>query len=36
MAELEYSEGEELKDESHDLRLFDKEDGGAGADREVE
>lgn len=29
-AELEYGEGEELEDKSHDERLFDVEDGGAG------
>jgi hypothetical protein len=29
-AELEFGEGEELEDKSHDERLFDVEDGGAG------
>ena len=29
-AELEYGEGEELEDKSHDERLFDVDDGGAG------
>ena len=36
MAELEYGEGNELKDKLHDSRLFDKEDGVAGAKREAE
>jgi hypothetical protein len=33
MSKLEYGKGEELKDESRGSRLFDKEDGGAGAKR---
>jgi hypothetical protein len=33
MSALEYGKGEELEDESHGLRLFDGEDGGAGAKR---
>lgn len=36
MAELEYGEGEELEDKSHDSRLFDDEDEGEGARREAE
>ena len=36
MAKLECGEGNELKDKLHDSRLFDKEDGGAGAKREAE
>jgi hypothetical protein len=36
MAELEYGEGEELEDKSHDSRLFDDEDDGEGARREAE
>ena len=36
MPELEYGEGDELEDVSHDSRLFDDEDGGAGAEREAE
>jgi len=36
IAQLEYGEDDELKDESHDLRLFNKEDGGADAKREAE
>lgn len=34
--ELEYGEGEELEDESHDSRLFDAEDGGKGVNREAD
>jgi len=36
MTELEYAEGDKLKDELHDLLLFDKEDRGAVAKREAE
>ena len=36
MSELEYGEGDELEDMPHDSRLFDEEDGGAGAEREAE
>ena len=36
MAELKYGEGNELKDKLHDSRLFNKEDGGAGAKGEAE
>jgi hypothetical protein len=38
MPELEYGEGDELEDvsHSHDMRLFDDEDGGAGAEWEAE
>ncbi|KAL3786406.1 hypothetical protein HJC23_002963 [Cyclotella cryptica] len=34
-AELEYGEGDELEDKSHDERLFDLEDGGAGMTKEA-
>ncbi|KAL3757386.1 hypothetical protein ACHAWU_008547 [Discostella pseudostelligera] len=34
--ELEYGEGEELEDESHDSRLFDVDDGGKGVNREAD
>lgn len=34
--ELEYGEGEELEDESHDSRLFDAEDGGKGVNSEAD
>ena len=30
------TEGDNLKDKLHDLRLFDEEDGGAGVEREAE
>jgi hypothetical protein len=33
--ELEYGEGEELEDKSHDERLFDVEDGGAGLKKQA-
>jgi hypothetical protein len=36
MAKLEYGEGNELKDELHDLLLFDKEDKRVGAEREAD
>ena len=36
MAQLEYGEDDKLKDESLDLRLFDKEDRGASAGWEAE
>ncbi len=35
MAKLEYGEWDELEDKLHDLSLFYKEDGGAGANREA-
>jgi len=34
-AELEYGEGDELEDQSHDSRLFDAEDGGKGINEEA-
>jgi hypothetical protein len=34
--ELEYGEGDELEDESHDSRLFDADDGGKGVNREAD
>ena len=34
--ELEYGEGEELEDKSHDSRMFDEEDRGLGMDHEAE
>ena len=36
MAELEYGEGNELKDKLHDLLLFNKEDKWVGAEREAD
>jgi hypothetical protein len=35
MSELEYGEGKDIEDKSHNSRLLNKEEGGAGANREV-
>lgn len=34
--ELEYGEGDELEDKSHDSRMFDAEDGGLGVNQEAD
>ncbi|KAL7468863.1 hypothetical protein ACHAXS_009105 [Conticribra weissflogii] len=34
--ELEYGEGDELEDKSHDSRMFDAEDGGSGVNQEAD